>query len=81
MPGRETGAAKIDFSSLCLTRIPPEMAGLTQLSEINFDDDGDEFCDGGSTGLLEVPEYFGAFSKLETLNIRPTCMVRFPTSL
>jgi Leucine-rich repeat (LRR) protein len=80
---RETGATKIDFASLSLTRVPPEMAELTQLTEINLDVYGDEdgFPGQGSGNLLEVPEYFGTFSKLETLNISYTSMVRFPASL
>jgi Leucine-rich repeat (LRR) protein len=80
---RERGAVKIDFTPLSLNRIPPEMAELTQIAEINFDTDKDEdgFYYHGNSNLLEVPEYFGAFSKLETLNICCTAMVKFPVSL
>jgi hypothetical protein len=80
---REAAGTSINFAPLSMHQIPQELAELTQLTEINFDaeHDGDGFHYHGASDLLEVPEFFGAFTRLETLNIGCTCMVKFPPSL
>lgn len=64
---REKRGKKLDFSCLCLTKIPPEIAELESLEELNIT----------NIDLREIPAFLGNIASLKKLSVGSECSGRY----